>query len=67
MPTIVGQANSHSNAPRRGLLADAPPAELRSRLLLALALVNHRRTPDGLSSRDVDAVHAALLGGWDTA
>jgi hypothetical protein len=42
-------------------------AELRARCLLALALINHRVTPDGLTAADIEAVQGALTGQWDQA
>jgi len=39
-------------------------ALLRSRNLLALALLNHRASPD-LDAEDVHAVRQVLLGEWD--
>lgn len=45
--------------------ADPSYAELRARNLLALALLNHRSTPAGLTSADVTAVQDALRGAWD--
>ncbi len=37
----------------------------RARCLLALSIVNHRSTADGLSRDDATAVAGALAGLWD--
>lgn len=50
-----------------GAVDPASYAELRARLLLALALLNHRATADGLGMADLTAVRGALLGEWDKA
>lgn len=46
---------------------DPDLAEWRARALLALALVNHRKTAAGLSAADTETVRHALLGEWDAA
>lgn len=51
----------------RGAAAEPGVAEYRARNLLALALLNHRATTDGLTSRDVADLTAALTGVYDRA
>lgn len=55
------------SAPRFKAQPEPDLAELRARNLLALALINHRRTDEGLSHADVDALVGALTGQWDKA
>lgn len=62
---LIGTSPKH----RRDITQASEPfaSGYRARCLLALALVNHRRTDAGLSAEDTAAVRAALRGEWDAA
>jgi hypothetical protein len=45
--------------------AEPDTAEYRARTLLALALISHRATAEGMTARDVADLQAALTGLYD--